>query len=41
MKELRDLAQAVLGREGHQIECVPSGKEALRRLLARLKEGAL
>src|SRR5262245_16170296 len=33
MKELRDLAKAVLGREGHRVECVSSGIEALGRLI--------
>lgn len=34
MKELRDVAKIALSREGHQIECVPDGAEALRRLVA-------
>lgn len=34
MKELRDVASAALTREGHRIECVASGAEALRRLTA-------
>ena len=32
MKELRDVANVALAREGHRIECVASGAEALRRL---------
>lgn len=32
MKELREVANAALTREGHRIECVASGAEALRRL---------
>ncbi|MEN9662377.1 MAG: hypothetical protein RL324_1326 [Verrucomicrobiota bacterium] len=32
MKERRDVASAALTREGHRIECVASGAEALRRL---------
>jgi CheY-like chemotaxis protein len=34
MKELREVAKVALTREGHQIECVPGGKEALDRLTA-------
>lgn len=34
MKELRDVAQIALSREGHRIACVPGGKEALAHLLA-------
>jgi two-component system chemotaxis response regulator CheY len=35
MKELRDVVTASLAREGYEIECVPSGWDALRRLLER------
>jgi CheY-like chemotaxis protein len=35
MKELRDVVTASLAREGYEIECVPGGREALRRLLER------
>lgn len=34
MKELRDVARIALSREGHRIECVPGGQEALDRLIA-------
>lgn len=33
MKELRDVASISLTREGHRIECVASGAEALHRLV--------
>lgn len=32
--ELRDLAQILLGREGHHVECEPDGAAALRRVVA-------
>jgi CheY-like chemotaxis protein len=34
MKELRDVAKIALTREGHRIECVPGGREALDHLAA-------
>lgn len=34
MKELRDVARISLSREGHRIECVGDGQEALERVTA-------
>jgi CheY-like chemotaxis protein len=34
MRELRDIARITLSREGHLIECVQDGQEALEQLVA-------
>ena len=34
MRELREVARIALGREGHVIECVCDGQEALERITA-------
>jgi CheY-like chemotaxis protein len=34
LHELRELAKVVLARDGHRVECVPDGRQALARLAA-------